>query len=66
MKPMVTYFPVHFFFCISYAKGLDPDNWFTIDEKTAEIKLNKVPDRESPFLVNGVYMAKILAISKGN
>ncbi|XP_024114899.1 desmoglein-2 [Oryzias melastigma] len=49
---------------VSYAKGLDPDNWFTIDEKTAEIKLNKVPDRESPFLVNGVYTAKILAINK--
>ncbi|XP_047443775.1 desmoglein-2-like [Mugil cephalus] len=49
---------------VSYAKAYDPDNWFTIDEETAEIKLNKVPDRESPFLVNGTYIAKILAISK--
>lgn len=49
----------------SYAKALDPDNWFVIDEETAEIKLNKKPDRESPFLVNGTYYANILAISKG-
>ncbi|KAM9849232.1 uncharacterized protein ACBR49_008487 [Aulostomus maculatus] len=49
---------------VSYAKAHDPDNWFTIDEETAEIKLNKVPDRESPFLVNGTYIAKILAITK--
>lgn len=50
----------------SYAKAHDPDNWLTIDEETAEIKLNKAPDRESPFLVNGTYVAKILAITKGN
>lgn len=49
----------------SYAKAYDPDNWFTIDEETAEIKLNKKPDRESPFLVNGTYIGKLLAISKG-
>uniref|UniRef100_A0A3P8U4L9 Si:ch73-74h11.1 n=1 Tax=Amphiprion percula TaxID=161767 RepID=A0A3P8U4L9_AMPPE len=49
---------------VSYAKAYDPDNWFTIDEETAEIKLNKVPDRESPFLVNGTYIAKILAMTK--
>lgn len=53
-------------FSYSYAKAYDPDNWFTVDEETAEIKLNKQPDRESPFLVNGTYIAKILAISKGN
>ncbi|KAM6921201.1 desmoglein-2.1-like [Xenentodon cancila] len=49
---------------VTYAKGFDPDNWFTIDEETAEIKLNKAPDRESPFLVNGAYIAKILAMTK--
>uniref|UniRef100_A0A3Q3GU06 Si:ch73-74h11.1 n=1 Tax=Labrus bergylta TaxID=56723 RepID=A0A3Q3GU06_9LABR len=49
---------------VSYAKAYDPDNWFTIDEETAEIKLIKAPDRESPFLVNGTYIAKILAITK--
>lgn len=50
----------------SYAKAYDPDNWFVIDKETAEIKLIKLPDRESPYLVNGTYFAKILAISKGN
>ncbi|TWW57293.1 Desmoglein-2 Cadherin family member 5 HDGC [Takifugu flavidus] len=49
---------------VRYAKASDPDNWFTIDEDTAEIKLNKKPDRESPFVVNGTYIAKIVAVSK--
>uniref|UniRef100_A0A3Q3J0M2 Cadherin domain-containing protein n=1 Tax=Monopterus albus TaxID=43700 RepID=A0A3Q3J0M2_MONAL len=49
---------------VRYAKGSDPDNWLTIDPKTADIKLNKMPDRESPFLVNGTYFAKILCISE--
>ncbi len=73
----LTVAPYHFFsnvfvlflsylLCSSYAKAFDPDNWFTIDEETAEIKINKVPDRESSFLVNGTYIAKILAITKGN
>ncbi|XP_055077211.1 uncharacterized protein LOC117394136 isoform X3 [Periophthalmus magnuspinnatus] len=49
---------------VNYAKAFDPDNWITIDEDTAEIRLNKVPDRESPFVINGTYIAKILAITK--
>nr|XP_061790322.1 desmoglein-2.1-like [Nerophis lumbriciformis] len=49
---------------VSYLKGYDPGNWFTVDKETAEIRLNKAPDRESPFLVNGTYIAKILAITK--
>lgn len=48
-----------------YAKGYDPDNWISIDVDTAEIKLNKVPDRESPFVVNGTYYAKIICITDG-
>ncbi|KAM8889862.1 desmoglein-2.1-like [Synchiropus picturatus] len=48
---------------VRYAKGSDPDNWLYIDPVTAEIKLNKKPDRESPFLVNGTYYAKVLCIS---
>uniref|UniRef100_A0A672T6X3 Cadherin domain-containing protein n=1 Tax=Sinocyclocheilus grahami TaxID=75366 RepID=A0A672T6X3_SINGR len=48
---------------VKYAKGYDPDNWISIDTDTAEIKLNKVPDRESPFVVNGTYYAKILCIT---
>ncbi|CAI9604999.1 unnamed protein product, partial [Staurois parvus] len=49
---------------VKYAKEYDPDNWFTIDPITAEIRLTKVPDRESVYVVNGSYVAKILAISE--
>ncbi|XP_034387314.1 desmoglein-2.1 [Cyclopterus lumpus] len=48
---------------VRYVKGLDPNNWLTIDSKTAEIRLKKMPDRESPYLINGTYMAKVLCIS---
>uniref|UniRef100_A0A3B1J7N9 Desmoglein 2 n=1 Tax=Astyanax mexicanus TaxID=7994 RepID=A0A3B1J7N9_ASTMX len=37
---------------VRYAKGLDPGNWLSIDEKT------------SPHLVNGTYTAKVLCISQ--
>ncbi|XP_066435739.1 desmoglein-2 [Eleutherodactylus coqui] len=49
---------------IKYAKEYDADNWFMIDSTTAEIRLVKVPDRESIYVVNGTYIAKILAISE--
>ncbi|XP_072008125.1 desmoglein-2 isoform X1 [Engystomops pustulosus] len=49
---------------VKYAKEYDPDNWFMIDQTTAEIKLIKIPDRESIYVVNGTYVAKILAISE--
>nr|XP_057929785.1 desmoglein-2.1-like isoform X2 [Doryrhamphus excisus] len=49
---------------VKYVKGSDPDNWLTIDPDTAEIKMNKMPDRESTFLVNGTYYAKVLCISE--
>ncbi|KAF7668476.1 hypothetical protein LDENG_00008060 [Lucifuga dentata] len=48
---------------VRYAKLRDEDNWLIIDEKTADIKLNKLPDRESKFLVNGTYFAKIICIT---
>lgn len=32
---------------------------------TAEIKLQKHPDRESPFLVNGTYFAQIIGLDPG-
>ncbi|XP_017544748.1 desmoglein-2-like [Pygocentrus nattereri] len=48
---------------VRYAKGYDPANWLSIDESTSEIKLNKIPDRESPYVVNGTYYAKILCIT---
>ncbi|XP_061894791.1 desmoglein-2.1-like [Entelurus aequoreus] len=49
---------------VKYIKSSDPDNWLTIDPDTADIKLNKMPDRESPFLVNGTYFVEVLCISK--
>nr|XP_046247929.1 desmoglein-3-like [Scatophagus argus] len=48
---------------VRYAKGYDPDNWLSIDPLTAEIRLQKYPDRESPFLINGTYYAKILSMT---
>uniref|UniRef100_H3AXL4 Cadherin domain-containing protein n=1 Tax=Latimeria chalumnae TaxID=7897 RepID=H3AXL4_LATCH len=47
-----------------YAKEFDPGNWLYIDPHTAEIKLKATLDRESPQLVDGVYTAKILAITE--
>ncbi|KAJ8376834.1 hypothetical protein SKAU_G00074140 [Synaphobranchus kaupii] len=49
---------------VRYVKGYDPDNWLVIDEETAEVRLNRLPDRESKHLVNGTYIAKILCISQ--
>ncbi|XP_034411816.1 desmoglein-2-like [Cyclopterus lumpus] len=48
---------------VRYAKIKDDDNWLIIDEKTGDIKLNKLPDRESKFLINGTYYAKIISIN---
>ncbi|XP_053537555.1 desmoglein-2-like protein isoform X2 [Ictalurus punctatus] len=48
---------------VRYLKGEDVDSWVSIDEKTAEIRLNKYPDRESKFLINGMYYVKILCIT---
>ncbi|KAF4070847.1 hypothetical protein AMELA_G00278230 [Ameiurus melas] len=49
---------------VRYAKGYDPENWLSIDEETSEIKLMKIPDRESKSLVNGSYIAKILCMTR--
>ncbi|KAG7488417.1 hypothetical protein MATL_G00034290 [Megalops atlanticus] len=48
---------------VRYAKGYDPGSWLTIDDETAEIKLNKMPDRESKHVINGTYYAKILCLT---
>lgn len=49
---------------VKYIKSSDPDNWLTIDEKTGAIRMNKAPDRESKYLVNGTYYAKVLSITQ--
>ncbi|KAM3866217.1 desmoglein-2-like protein [Diretmus argenteus] len=48
---------------VRYAKLYDVDNWLIVDGKTADIKLNKMPDRESKYLVNGTYTAHIICIT---
>ncbi|KAJ8336813.1 hypothetical protein SKAU_G00380330 [Synaphobranchus kaupii] len=48
---------------VRYAKVHDPANWLIIDGKTAEIKLSQIPDRESKYLINGTYIAKIICIT---
>uniref|UniRef100_UPI0037E909E1 desmoglein-2-like protein n=1 Tax=Semicossyphus pulcher TaxID=241346 RepID=UPI0037E909E1 len=48
---------------VRYAKLRDDDDWLIIDEKTADIRLNKIPDRESKFLINGTYYARIICIT---
>lgn len=48
-----------------YAKAQDVDNWLNIDENTADIRLNKIPDYESKFLINGTYYAHIICITNG-
>uniref|UniRef100_A0A3Q0S8E3 Desmoglein 2 n=1 Tax=Amphilophus citrinellus TaxID=61819 RepID=A0A3Q0S8E3_AMPCI len=48
---------------VRYVKRRDADNWLIIDEKTADIRLNKIPDRESKYLINGTYYAEIICIT---
>ncbi|XP_042317387.1 desmoglein-1-like [Sceloporus undulatus] len=49
---------------VRYQMGHDPAAWFNANPTTAEITFSKVIDRESIYVVNGVYKAEILAISK--
>ncbi|XP_035761990.1 desmoglein-2-like, partial [Neolamprologus brichardi] len=48
---------------VRYAKHRDIDNWLIIDEKTADIRLSKLPDRESVHLINGTYYAEIICMT---
>lgn len=57
--------PETFYHPYRYLKGPDPGNWLSIDPETAEITLTKIPDRESPYLINGTYFANVLCISEG-
>ncbi|XP_061150985.1 desmoglein-2-like protein isoform X1 [Syngnathus typhle] len=49
---------------VRYVRYRDDDNWLIVNEKNAEIRLNKLPDRESKFLINGTYYAQIICISQ--
>ncbi|XP_072460577.1 desmoglein-2 [Notamacropus eugenii] len=48
---------------VTYAKEGDLDHWLTVDSVTSEIRLVKIPDYESKYVINGTYFAKILAIT---
>lgn len=45
--------------------GRDPAAWFSVNSRTAEITLKKIIDRESSYIVNGMYKAELLAITRG-
>nr|XP_032634885.1 desmoglein-1-gamma-like [Chelonoidis abingdonii] len=49
---------------VRYRIGHDPGAWFRVNPTTGEIFLNKIIDRESSYVVNGLYRAKLLAITR--
>ncbi|XP_060134199.1 desmoglein-1-alpha [Zootoca vivipara] len=49
---------------VRYVMGRDPAAWFRVNPTTGAISFNKVIDRESIYVVNGVYSAELLAITK--
>ncbi|XP_034440871.1 cadherin-like protein 26 [Hippoglossus hippoglossus] len=48
-----------------YKVGHDPADWVTVDPHTGNITTVKRPDRESPFVVNGVYTVILHAVDNG-
>uniref|UniRef100_A0A8D0L7P6 Desmoglein 1 n=1 Tax=Sphenodon punctatus TaxID=8508 RepID=A0A8D0L7P6_SPHPU len=49
---------------VRYIMGRDPDALFIINPNNAEIRFTKIIDRESHYVINGVYTAEVLAISR--
>ncbi|XP_051272508.1 cadherin-like protein 26 [Dicentrarchus labrax] len=49
-----------------YKVGNDPAGWVTLDPHTGDITTVKAPDRESPYVVNGVYTILLHAVDDGN
>ncbi|XP_013916493.1 PREDICTED: desmoglein-1-gamma-like [Thamnophis sirtalis] len=49
---------------IRYEIGRDPAAWFQINPQTAVITFKRTIDRESIYVVNGVYTAEVLAITR--
>ncbi|XP_016098104.1 cadherin-like protein 26 isoform X2 [Sinocyclocheilus grahami] len=48
-----------------FLKGEDIDKWLTIDAKTGQVSTIKILDRESPFVINGTYIATLYAVDEG-
>lgn len=43
----------------------DPAGWLKVDPNKGDITTVKIPDRESPHVVNGVYTALLHAVDNG-
>lgn len=48
-----------------YRVGHDPAGWLKIDPNKGDITTVKIPDRESPHVVNEVYTALLHAVDNG-
>ncbi|XP_016418702.1 B-cadherin-like [Sinocyclocheilus rhinocerous] len=49
----------------TFVKGEDIDGWITVDAKTGQVSTAKILDRESPFVINGTYIATLYAVDDG-
>lgn len=45
--------------------GSDPAGWVTVDPQTGYVTTAETPDRESPHVVNGVYIVVLHAVDDG-
>lgn len=52
-------------FVSRYKVGHDPAGWVTVDPHTGDITTAKSPDRESRYVVNGVYNILLYAVDDG-
>ncbi|XP_076012973.1 cadherin-like protein 26 [Genypterus blacodes] len=49
-----------------YTVGSDPGGWVKVDPHTGDITTVKIPDRESPLVVDGIYTIILHAVDKGD
>lgn len=45
--------------------GRDPASWFRVQSSNGALSFKNVIDRESIYVINGVYKAEVLAITRG-
>ncbi|KAM4562238.1 cadherin-like protein 26 isoform 2-T3 [Odontesthes bonariensis] len=50
---------------ITYIKGEDPADWVTVDPETGKITTSKIPDRESTFVKDDIYLVTVYAVDNG-
>lgn len=48
-----------------YKIGSDPAGWLTVDPHTGDVTTVNTPDRESPYVLNGVYTVLLNAVDNG-